>query len=442
MTAYPRATGKVEDLVQPVGGLISSVTPLSIQPGEPRFPIACAAVGDIGQALPSVAHSLEGRSAAGSLDGAGGSIDYEESRIRAIGEALERYSSCAYDEKQLLWASAEELGEEALDLETLPRCSQRELAHARCPLRAVDRQAPLRWVRGISLQDGRLVWIPAVMVYLHIPYLSPGERIWLPISTGCAAHTSVERALLGAMCEVIERDAIALTWLQRLELPRIELDVMPAWLEAYVEQNARVRANVEQLFFDATTDLGVPTVYSLQRSPHYERLAALVMCSTELDPALAIAKVMRESASSRIAMQVQQAKSDNWDDFMHVFDGAVYMGQRERLPAFDFLVQSPRRRRLSEMPVIGTGDARQDLIALLGRLRQRGMDVYAVDISSDEALRAGMRVVRVLIPALQPLSFSYRARYLGHARLYDAPRRMGYPVHDEDAINSWPQPFA
>jgi ribosomal protein S12 methylthiotransferase accessory factor len=334
------------------------------------------------------------------------------------------------------------LGAEALDLETLPQCSEQEMAHPNCLLRPIDKRAPLRWVRGFSLQDGRLVWIPAVMVYLHIPYLSPGERIWLPISTGCAAHTTVEQALIGAICEVLERDAISLTWLQRLPLPRLELDAVPDWLEQYIQQNERARQSVEHLFFDATTDLGVPTIYSVQFSPRDEMLATLVMCSTELDPAIAAAKVMRESASSRIAMHTPHVTPDKWDDFLHVFDGATYMGHPDRMPAFDFLVNSPNRRRLSEMQAIGTGDTRQDLVNLLARLRQRNMDVFAVDISTDEALRVGMRIVRVLIPALQPLSFSYRARYLAHPRLYDAPRRMGYPVHSEAEINPWPQPFA
>lgn len=432
----------LEDLVQPVGGLVGRAFQLPIEAGEPRFPIASVSMGDIGQPLAGVANALNGSSAAGTLDGAGGSLEYAEAKIRAIAEGLERYSTCAYSEQQWVWASAEELGREALDLDTLPRCSESELAHPRCPLVAPDKHAPIRWVRGLSLLDGRVIWVPAVMVFLHFPFLSQGERMWLPISTGCAAHTSLERALLGAIGEVLERDAISLIWLQQLQLPRIEFDVVPAWLQAYLDQNERARSGVEHLFFDATTDMGVPTVYSLQLSPRNDILAALVMCSTELDPGVAVAKVIRESASSRIAMRAHHDVPARLDDFIRVFDGAAYMGHRDRLAAFDFLVNTPRRRRLSEMPTIGTGDTHQDLLNLLERLRQRQMDVYAVDISTDEALRAGMRVVRVIIPGLQPLSFSYRARYLGHPRLYDAPRRMGYAVHRETEINSWPQPFA
>jgi ribosomal protein S12 methylthiotransferase accessory factor len=69
------------------------------------------------------------------------------------------------------------------------------------------------------------------------------------------------------------------------------------------------------------------------------------------------------------------------------------------------------------------------------------MPLYAIDLSTDEAIRHGFRVVRVVIPSLQPLSFHYRARYLGHPRLYRAPSLMGHVAKAEDELNPWPQPF-
>jgi ribosomal protein S12 methylthiotransferase accessory factor len=240
---------------------------------------------------------------------------------------------------------------------------------------------------------------------------------------------------------VIERDAIATTWLQKLPLPRIELDRIPAWLEPYLRRN-EAHGDLEQIFFDATSDIGVPTVYSLQLTPANALLATLVMCSTELDPAIAIAKVIRESASSRLAMQIPQALPDCWDDYCAVSHGAAYMGHPDRTSAFDFLIESPHRRRLSEMRNLDTGDPGADLIDLIERLRVRGMDAVAVDLTTDEARRTGTWVVRVIVPGLQPLSFSHRARYLGHPRLYEAPRAMGYRVYAESEINPLPQPFA
>ncbi len=427
VTEMQKTRSSLEELVQPMGGLIAGVGQLPNYPGEARFPIMNTVMGDIGQALATVAQALGGKSAAGSLEGAGGSIDADEARLKAIAEGLERYSSCAYSEQQFIWATARELGSEALDLDTVPRCSENELAHPRCPLIAPDKDAPMRWVRGISLHDGHAVWVPSVMVYLHIPYMSRGERFWLPISTGCAAHTTLERALVGAICEVIERDAIALTWLQQLPLPRVEIDQVPAFLAPYLERNERAQEAVEHYYFDATTELGVPTIYSLHLSPHNKKLVALVMCSTELDAAVAIAKVARELASSRIALQAHREHRQQVDDFLNVFDGASYMAAPERLPAFDFLLRSPVRRKLSEIKSIGTGDNRQNLVGLLQRLKAHHKEVFAIDISTDEALRVGMRVVRCLFPdfsrsrlVIVPVIWVIPGSYEGHVTwVYD-----------------------
>lgn len=431
----------LESLVQPIGGLMSRVTQLATHPGEPNFPIYSSSLGDVNQAFNLSPNWIKGKLNVGALNGAGGDVDPDLGRIKAIAEGLERYSSCVYDERQFIWATAEELGDEALDLDTLPRCSATEMAHPRCLVLEPDKRAPMRWVRGISLTDSRPIWIPAILVYLHLSPLSAGERISLPISTGCAAHLTLEQALLSGLCEVIERDSISLVWLQQLSLPRIELDEVPAWLEGFIARNEASR-DVTQIFFDATTELGVPTVYSLQLSPGNQTFAALVMCSTELDPAVAIGKVMRESASSRIAMQQPRPVPESWDDFNDVFHGAVYMGHRDRLPAYHFLVNSTSVKRLSEMPLLATGNPRRDLRNILSRLSRREMEAFAVDLTTDEAKRAGMWVVKTFVPALQPLSFSYRSRYLGHPRLYEAPQLMGYRARPESEINFWPQPFA
>lgn len=431
---------KLDSLVQPLGGLMNHVMQLTPHPGDPVFPIYGSALGKI-QNLRGDDPRSQGLDDE-ALSGAGGDIDPELARIKAIAEGLERYASCVFDARQFVWATANELGAEALDLDSVPRSSETELAHPRCPLRAPNKNAPVRWVRGISLLDGHPTWIPAVMVYLKTAALSAGERFTLPISTGCGAHITPEQALLAGLNEVIERDAISLTWLQQLQLPRIELDEVPMWVQPYLERDARSRNGLETLLFDATTDLGVPTVYSLHLSPHNENLTSLVMCSTELDPAIAVAKVMRESASSRTSLQQTQVIPEDWNDFNSVFHGAAFMGQPAQLPAFNFLRHSTQRRKLSEMPVLATGDPRRDLLLVIERLRARGIEAYAVDLTTDEARRVGMWVVRVIVPALQPLSFSHRARYLGHSRLYEAPRLMGYPVRSEADLNPWPQPFA
>src|SRR5215470_17912952 len=92
-----RRTG-LDSLVQPIGGLMSQVAPLSGMPGEPAFPVYGSMLGDLNQVLGR--HSRAGDAGTSACNGAGGSIDPEMARVRAIAEGLERYSSCVFDERQ------------------------------------------------------------------------------------------------------------------------------------------------------------------------------------------------------------------------------------------------------------------------------------------------------------------------------------------------------
>jgi ribosomal protein S12 methylthiotransferase accessory factor len=131
---------------------------------------------------------------------------------------------------------------------------------------------------------------------------------------------------------------------------------------------------------------------------------------------------------------------DSWDDFTDLLHGATFMAKAQSASAFEFLTQTKAIIRLSEIQNAQPMDTA--LQPTLNKLKQKSLDAYAVDLSTDEAIRSGMRVVRVIIPELMPLSFRYRARFLGTPRLYAAALAMGYSSYSEDELNSWPQPFA
>lgn len=428
------------ELLQLQGGLFGSISHVQTPGLEPNFVTRLAGLGRIGELNAGSYDRPQASRCTAAAAGAGTDIEGDRALFLAVAEGLERYSASTYRNDQFLWASGAELGADAVDLDSIPRCSQRELSSRLCPLSAPTKHEAIRWVRGVSLSDGRVTYLPAVMVYLHIRAHTPAERIWLPISTGCAAHDTYENALVSAILEVVERDAISIVWLQKLQLPRIEIDdpssVGPSW-----DRLQRSSRDLEYAFFDATTDLGFPTIYALQFAPADSLAAALVSCATDLSPSAAIAKVIRDMAAVRQAFREPRQVPENLAEFSDVFHGAAYMARLEHSGAFAFLTRSKARRRLTGMasPVCYSGGNFQFVI---DRLRQKRLEAFAVDLTTDEAIRSGFRVVRVIIPGLQPLSFHHSARYLAHPRLYAAPRLMGYPVRREERLNQWPQPFA
>lgn len=442
--------GEVAKTLKPMGrlaspyGLVSKVTQLPITEGEPRFPIYSASLGNPGEVL-DVQTGWDHDAMSGNFDGAGGALDRATAAHISVAESLERYSSTSWDPQELVWASAEEMGDDGIPPAAWPTCSAQELAHPRCGLIPSDTRIPLRWVKGWSLTENRPKYVPAVSTYLRFPPESSSERYTHPVSTGCAAHLDPVAAVENGLLEVVERDSIALTWLQKLRLPEIEVsaaDIAPEYQEFWERgQSSTVRTK----FFDATTDLGIPVIYGVQLADDDAVLSQVVAATCDPDPHKAVAKLLREAASLRIALRSLSAperrSDEDPEDTLSVIGGALLAGPPEKRHLFDFLLEGERpRRSLNELPrFTQNGPA---LPHLVEKLRAKGCDVVVVDMTTDEAREVGACVVRVLVPQLMPLSFAHRARYLGHPRLYEAPRAMGLQVRSEQEINPHPQPFA
>jgi ribosomal protein S12 methylthiotransferase accessory factor len=429
-------------LVRPQTGLIQGATFLPQEVGSPAFEVASTSLGNLTMTFPHVRDTNGADVRNKRLGGAGADIDPEMAWVRAVVEGAERYASMVWDADDFIVASANDLGERALDLDTIPSCSAEELADPKCPLCPMSKSEPMRWVRGYSLTAREERLVPAVMSHLYIGWW-PSERFWLPISTGVAAHTSLAAALTSAICEAVERDAIALTWLARLPLPRIEIErPLPLALQPLYDRLERSR--VRQYFFDATTDLGIPTVFSVQLCEGHPTCSLFVSCATSIDPVAACGKCIREAAPSRNVMLKDRAVPEDIRDFTDITNGADYYGHGEHRSDFDFLLKGGSTTTLAAMREglpVGVSDERV-LAHLIGRLKSCGHEVVAIDLTTNELREAGLWVVRAVLPRLVPISFVHRARYLATPRIYEYARRMGIDNLTLASVNPGPMPFA
>jgi ribosomal protein S12 methylthiotransferase accessory factor len=364
--------------------------------------------------------------------------DPSKARLIAIAEAAERYS--ARDSRQpVVWAPQHELDGAVLDLDRIPRCSARELATPGCPLRCPDPAAPIRWIRGTDLGTGEPTWLPAVMAFYEIQDVTPAERFWYRISTGFAVHSDPAEALVHSICEVIERDSIAITWLQKLPLPVVAARCLSERARRVMDW-AR-RHFMEIFLFDATTDMAVPTVFCLLIAPYAVRSAQLVSCATGRTIEAAAEKALLDGCATWELGNHGGEPPARFADFKSITDGARYMAMPGCAPAFDFLVTGAHRRPASERVALPEGSG--DLLAWLIRsLSGKGMQAIAVDRTTTELAAAGLTAVNVVIPDLQPMSLRPLAQYRAHPRLYLAPARMGYRSLPEEELNPWPVPFA
>lgn len=431
-------TMNVTELLQRRGGVFSQLRRVESNVVGKGVHICTVRLGNIAR-LRCYEDTLWRATCASQMGASGTSTEPDKAMLLALAEGLERYSACMASPEQLVWSTADELGESALDLDTIPKCSLREFNQRNCPLRAPSKQEPIRWVRGLSLMTGCVKWIPATLVYLRLDSPTPAERIALSITTGCAAHVSYQAAVLAGLCEVIERDLLSVLWLQRLPLDQLEFPDSDSAIPI-VSNCSNMRATHLHVF-DGTTDLGVPIRYVVRHSPSSVDRRLMVTCSAHPVGRMALEKAITDIAPLDIALRVPKKVPQDPVEFKDVLDGAIYMASAKREHAFSFLLHSGRRRIAEYTPEEPSKGAAEHLVEVISRLTQGIRDVFVVDLTTDEARRCGFRVVRVIVPGLQPLSFNYRARYLDHPRLYELPKLMGFTSATEADLNPWPQPF-
>lgn len=431
-------------LVSPYGVLGSS-TRMAVRSGEPAVTMWGCHVGwpeRLANDPLATRRDRDGVHARSGMSAAGSSwADTEEAELTALAEGLERYSGYAHHPDAVLLASVDELGAEALDLSLLPALSDEEYARPGQVLARPEPDTPIRWLAAWSLTEDRRVYVPAVTCWFGVPPRKAGERIWLPTSTGYAVHTEMAAACVAALNECVERDALSVLWLRRLPIPRLVIDDRNDVLSAALDTWDRSLVD-PPLLFDATTELGIPTIYGLSRAAHHRSAAVVVACATHPDPVRAATKVLGELSMVRRSANGWTHVPADPEDCVAVEDGAAWTGRPEHAAAFDFLCDTPHERKLSELPDIRGGDARADLRVLLERCRGQGIHVLAVEVTTDEARDIGFRAVRVLVPQLVPLSFRHTARFLGHPRVLDAHERLGYPECARLPVNPYPQPMA
>ncbi|WP_390602613.1 YcaO-like family protein, partial [Staphylococcus pseudintermedius] len=401
---------------QPYGGVFSSSAKLPNNLGEPYYPIYSCSIGNL-KHISFLKNNNFGKNM--NMTGAGGDIIEKIARFKSQTEALERYSNCIFSDEQFINATYNEIEEYALDLNRIPCVSDYELKMGSL-LDKPDNDKKIRWIKGYSLTNNKEIWVPACMVFLYIPQMK-SENFWFPISTGSAIHKDYENAVISGINEVIERDAISLTWLHKLQLRQIAYSNTDELTDEYVK-NTFSSDIIETKFFDATTDIGIPTIYCLQKAQYNDKVNNLVLCSTELNPKEAYRKLFREAASLRIALQNNKIKETNPENFINVMDGALYMGNVERKTEFDFLYNSKIGiTNIDDMPNLEQDNAKNSLRLLIKKLKQKGHEVIVVDLTCDEVERQHLKSVKVIIPSLMPLSFSYKSRFLGTKRLYEYP---------------------
>jgi len=273
-----------------------------------------------------------------------------------------------------------------------------------------DRSAEIEWSPVWSLRDGRFRYLPTSLLYFF--YKGPAPYQFHADSNGCAAGNTLEEAIVQGFLELVERDAYAIWWYNRLQRAEVDLS---QFADAYIRDlKIQLAETGRRLWLlDVTSDLGIPSFVTVAHwtensqeyvdfgsGSHFDARIAALRAMTELNQFLSIGLMggRNQNPSS------QAADSDGSAPFR--LQDHVYLtpsGAPVVRPDFD--------------STFGRLNTREQVTACVDLAKRQGLDFLVLDQTRPDI---GVPVVRVIVPGLR-----HFYRRFAPGRLYDVPVKLG-----------------
>lgn len=386
--------------------------------------------------LSSLRRSLRSKSA-------GKGSTAEQSEASALCEAIERYSGAFHgDEIRCRRRMADFPGTgdgSAIHPNDVQLFSDRQLEHAEeinargHPYNVVparfDPEKELEWSPVWSLTQERHRYLPTSLLYGMTPEQRGDSGLWSD-SNGCAAGNTLEEAILQGFFELVERDAFAIWWYNRLQRPGVDLESFGDEYLASAPGYYR-GCHRDMWVLDLTSDLGIPAFVALSRRTDRPEEDIIYGAGAHSDPHIAVLRAVCE-----LNQCLSWVPHPNKGHSRYAIDDPMCLWWWKNGKLADHPHLAPARDarlcRASDYPVPDSVDLRQDVEWCRGLIEARGMEFLVLDQTRPDI---GMPVARVVVPGLR----HFWERF-APGRLFDVPVVMGWrdgPTQ-ESALNPVP----
>ena len=423
-SVHPEATlRRFRHLIDPVTGVVTDLE----RAGDPDDPWFFVYRASIAPPRPPSSHE-ELRRAIEHGGSAGKGSTPAQAEASALCEAIERYSGVLQGGETVLRRRMADFPDgEALHPNEIELFSAGQFERA--PARGGRRPPPVRFDVSQAL-DWTPVWSFTADAWRYVPtrllYYAPranGEvNQFHANSNGCASGNTLEEAILQGFFELVERDAFACWWYNRIRMPAVDLASFGSRYLA--EASVRYeRLGRELWMLDVTHDLGIPVFVAISRCASGAEERIIYGAGCHFDPLVAAMRALCELNQIVLVCSDDppEPAGDTTEPVIREWLRTAKLADRPHLaPDPDAPPRaSPAGRGLD------SGDHRDDIALCRRIVEDAGMEFLVLDQTRSDI---GLRVARVLVPGLR----HFWARF-APGRLYDVPVAMGWraaPLHE------------
>jgi ribosomal protein S12 methylthiotransferase accessory factor len=341
----------------------------------------------------------------------------EQAEASALMEAIERYSGIFQgDEIRMTRRFSDFAPGDAIrpndillfsDAQSLPeQTGEEDSRETQASPAPFDPSAKIEWSPVWSLRDNRFKHIPTSLLY----FFYSGPAAFHADSNGCAAGNTIEEAIVQGFLELVERDAYAIWWYNRLRRPEVDL---AHFNDSYVRdlQSQLAETGRRLWVLDVTSDLGIPTYVAILHwmqngqeniefgsGAHFDPRIAMLRTLTELNQFLSIGLMGGGTGEKSSLDGITPLRLEDYPFLTPVGDPTTPSGFGAKFGPID--------------------NTRAQVDACVDIARRAGLDFLVLNQTRPDV---EVNVVRVIVPGLRHF---YR-RY-GPGRLYDVPVKLGW----------------
>ncbi len=352
--------------------------------------------------------------------------------IGCIAEALERYN-CTFSLQSEIRASYRDV-KDAIHPHELLNFSENQYAKRdqinnntegfnQIPKRYDETE--IGWIPVYSLTENRFRYVPTSYCYLSYPFvrdveMCPGN------SNGCASGNTLEEAVFYALLELVERDAVATWWYNRIKRPYVDLE---SFENGFFQPSlAKFQKTNRQLcVLDLTNDLDIPSYAAISWLSNGKRI--FFGTGAHLNPRIGIVRAISEL--NQIMIRSTIPEHVDLTSIPPVERTLVKWVLTQNIDDHSYL--TPSSNTASSHINLASDDFLEDIHTCLKRCKSLGLEVLLLDMSNPDV---NFYTTRIIIPGLR----HFWSR-LGSGRLYETPVKLGWLPSPRQEYEMNPIPY-
>ncbi len=337
-----------------------------------------------------------------------------------LAEALERYCMSYIPQKEIIKDKKENLKNEyTFDNYFLYTDKQyKELNMFLNP-----NKENIEWTKIYNINNKKkFKYWPACLIYLPFDLNKPVAET---TSTGMAAGFTLEECFQSGLLELIERDALMLNFMQRLNPPEININSIDGKNEELIKTiKKQYSIKIYKLYSDIKLPIYLSIIYKQEKNKMHYGIGA---CAN-LDSDYAINKSLKECLFTYFySLNIMDVRQGNPNKIKTLYEHFLYyQGDNFSKLLFNSKTIDYKKEKLS------FGNLLEDLNNL-------NISVYYKELTTDDIKETGIKVVKVIAPGLIDLNKSHLYPRLGATRFFLVPQKLKLKYSNK--LTDMPHPF-